>query len=140
MAIAPLKDGRPPKLKLPKTLGACADLAYDLKEGRLAMAKILAEWEEQEKAVKQHIIDNLSKSKDGGAIGQRYKAVIVRDTIPRIIDDKKFYDYVKKHGAFDLLQRRLNDKAVRDRVEHNKGKPLPGLEDFGIVKVSITKK
>ena len=134
----------PKALKMPKTLGACADLFKDLQTARLEAQKIVNEWEAQEKAVKEHIIQNLSKSKEGGAVGQRFKAIITQGYNFRISDDKKFYDYVKRNGAFDLLQRRLNDKAVDDRLAALKGaaaaKGLPGLEKFNYPKLSVTKK
>lgn len=134
----------PAKLKLPKSLGACADLYKDLRDQRLLVDKLAAEWKAQETAVQEHIINNLSKTKEGGAVGQRYKAIITEGSTYKINDEKKFYDYVKKNGAFDLLQRRLNDKAVADRVDALKGvaakKGLPGLELFKFPKLSVTKK
>lgn len=144
MAIKEAAYLPPKKLKLPKNLGACADMLFDTKAERLRVQKMLALWEEQESELKDHIINNLEKSKDGGAVGQRYKAIIVRDQVPRIGDDKKFYQYVKKHSRFDFLQRRLNDKAVKETLEEmtpaQRKKGIPGIEMFGIVKVSLTKK
>lgn len=140
------KDGKPAALKIPKSFGDCADLLFDLKEARLAAAKIVEAFEEQEKALKEHIIAKLPKG-DKGAIGSHHQVRVVRDKVPRIGDDKAFYDYVAKNKAFDMLQRSLNAKAVRDRMEAQpikdkktgERKPLPGVEMFDIVKVSLTK-
>lgn len=153
MPVKFTKDGMPVKLKIPKSFGQCADLLFDLKEARLAAQKVVDAIAEQESAIKNHLIDNIPKG-DRGAIGAHHKVTILTDEVPRISDDAKFYAYVKKHDAFDMLQRRLNDKAVRDRMEAQKPKrikdpktgevrevyqPLPGTEMFGIVKVSLTK-
>lgn len=156
MAKAVIKTvSSPAVLKIPKTLGACADLVKELSEKRLEAQKLTDEWETQEKQVKEHIIQNLSKTKEGGAVGQKYKALITTGYRYNIVDDTKFYDYIKKTGAFDLLQRRTNDKAIDDRVYAQKPKkqkdpktnemvevfpPLPGMERFTFPKLSITKK
>jgi hypothetical protein len=132
------KDGFPVALKLPKTLGACADTLFDLKEARLAQQKIVDALAAQESEIKNHIINTMPKS-DSGAAGKHHQVRVVREEAPRIGDDAAFYAYVKKHGAFDMLQRSLNAKAVRERMEGNKGKSLPGVEMFGVVKVSLTK-
>jgi len=138
MPVKLKKDGYPAALKLPKSFGDCADMLFDLKEARLAAQKLVDAFAEQEAELKNHIIDNLPKG-DRGAIGSHHKVMVVRDQVPRIGDDTKFYAYVKKHSAFDMLQRSLNAKAVRDRIEGNRGKPLPGVEMFDVVKVSLTK-
>lgn len=140
------KDGYPVALKIPKSFGACADMLFDLREARLAANKIVEALAAQEAELKNHLIDKLPKG-DKGAIGSHHKVTIVREKQPRIGDDKAFYDWVAKNRAFDVLQRTLNAKAVRDRLEaqplKNKKtgerKPLPGIDMFDVVKVSVTK-
>lgn len=146
MPVALKKDGFPVALKIPKSFGQCADLLHDLREARLAAQKKVDAFEEQEKALKEHLINKLPKG-DAGAIGAHHKAIIKSEDAPRIGDDTKFYAWVAKEKAFDVLQRSLNAKAIRDRMEAqpilNKKdgtrKPLPGVEMFKVVKVSLTK-
>lgn len=146
MPVKLKKDGTPVELRIPKSLGACADLLFDLKEARLLAQKVVDAFEAQEKALKEHLINNVPKG-DKGAIGSHHKVVIKRDETPRIGDDTAFYAWVKKAGAFDVLQRSLNAKAIAERLEAQpiidkktgKRKPLPGVEMFPIVKVSLTK-
>lgn len=140
------KDGYPAALKIPKSFGQCADMLFDLKEARLAQQKLVDAIAAQEAELKNHLIDNMPKG-DKGAIGSHHKVEIKREKTPRIGDDKKFYDWIKKANAFDVLQRTLNAKAVRDRLEAQpfankktgERKPLPGIDMFDIVKVSLTK-
>ena len=71
----PLEGGpvtaKPKAFKFPKALGECADLIYDLKERRLAAQHVAEAIEKEEKALKEHIIKNLPKSKAGGISGMR---------------------------------------------------------------------
>ena len=123
-------------IKLPKTMGACADLLYETREKRLAAQKIVDDLAKQEAAVREHIINNLPKT-DTGASGKRARVSVVTKQVPQVKDWDKFYAHVKKTGQFELMQRRLADTAIRERWDN--GKQIPGVEAFGVVSVSMNK-
>jgi hypothetical protein len=125
------------KLKIPKSLGACADLLFDLRTERLEAQKVVDEIKEREDTVKEHIIQNVPKG-DTGASGAHHHVSVYTDPVPRAEDWDKVWAHIKKTGNFDLLQRRLNDAAVKERWED--GKQIPGVVPFNVVKVSLTKK
>lgn len=125
-----------PVLKLPKSLGACADLLYQTREKRLTMQKELDKVAKDEAAIREHIINNLPKS-DTGASGKLARVSVVTKQVPQVKDWDKFYAFVKKTGQFDLMQRRLSDGAIKERWEN--GKAVPGVEPFGAVSVSLNK-
>ena len=120
----------------PKSFGACADMLFDLKEKRLAAQKIVEEFAEQEKALKEHIIQGLPKG-DTGAIGKHHKVTVITKQIPQVRDWDAFYKYVSRTKSFELLQRRLSESAVNERLEA--GKTVAGVEMFQAVTVSLTK-
>jgi hypothetical protein len=126
-----------PKFKFPKTIGACADKYYQLKESRLAAQKLVDKIEAEEKALKQHIINTLPKSETTGAAGKLARVTVVTKEIPQIKDWDKLYAYIKKNNAFELLQRRVSDSAVAERWEA--GKKVPGVEAFTAVTISCNK-
>lgn len=123
--------------KFPKTLGACADKLFEIREERRAAQRVVDEMEEEEKALKAHLINTLPKSEAGGVAGKLARVTIVTKPVPQVKDWDAFYKYVKKNDAFDLLQRRLVDTAVAERWEA--GKKVPGVESFNVVTVSINK-
>jgi hypothetical protein len=126
---------------LPKSMGACADLLFATREKRLALQKQVDAIQAEETALRNHIIDNLAKGDDRGGVGKTHMVTVYTDKIPRIADPDALFAHIKKTGEFDLLQRRLNDKAVKERWEDPKNKKgVPGVEAFPIVKVSLTKK
>lgn len=128
------------KLRIPKSLGACADLLFELREKRLQAQKIVDAIQEDETLLKNHIIDNVPKG-DTGASGKHHHVSVYTDPVPRIADPDKLFAHIKKTGDFDLLQRRLNNAAVKERWEDPKNKKgVPGVEPFNVVKVSLTKK
>lgn len=123
----------------PKSLGACADLLYDLRQARLELDKKAAEAKSEETRLVDYIIAKLDKESNG-AVGKHHMVRIVTKRKPQVKDWPAFQAYVKKNDAFDLFQRRLSEQAVMDRLEDPKNrKGLPGVELFNAVTVSLTK-
>lgn len=125
------------KYKFPKALGACADKLYQLREARLAKQKETDAIEAEEKALKEHLINNLPKSDASGVAGKVARVTVVTKPTPQVKDWDAFYKYVKKSGEFELMQRRLSDTAIRERWDA--GKKVPGVESFNVTTVSINK-
>ena len=125
------------KYKFPKAMGACADRLFELREKRLEEQKKVDLIEAEEKAIKEHIIQNLPKSEASGVAGKLARVTVITKQIPQVQDWDKFYAYVAKTKSFDLLQKRLTDTAVKERWEN--GKKIPGVESFGAVTLSINK-
>lgn len=122
---------------MPPSIGLCADEYAEVRALRLAMQKEVDEVEARERKLRDHIIENLSKSLDSGAAGLRYRAQIVTKQKPTVTDWGKLSEYVLANGRLDLLQHRISDKAVTDMW--GAGEDVPGVEKFNAVEVSITK-
>lgn len=125
------------KFTIPKQIGACADLLYQLRSNRLVQQKVVDGLEEQEKALKEHIIKNLPKSKASGVSGRVANVKVETKKVAQVKDWKKFYAHVKKTGDFELLGRTIKQEAIRERWEARK--KVPGVETFDAVTVSCTK-
>lgn len=131
---------------MPASLGRCADLYRDVRDLRLAMQKEVEAVQAREAEIRDHIVRTLETSADTGAAGLRYRAQLVHKTAYRLksADEnspeggwKTFTAWVRANNRFDMLQKRLNEKAVADAYEN--GQPVPGLERMTIPDVSITK-
>jgi hypothetical protein len=124
-------------VKLPKTLGACADQLYKTREARYELQKQVKELEALESALKAHIIETLPKSDASGVAGKLARVTVVEKITPQAADWEAVHGYIQKHNAFELLQRRLNVAAVEERLEA--GEQVPGIEMFHSKTVSINK-
>lgn len=122
---------------LPKSLGLCTDLFAEVRDLRLAMQKVVDEVKARESEIRDHLIETIPKSDDTGVAGKKYRAQIVTKKRPAPGDWAKIHAYVQETGRFDLLQKRLSDKAVTDMWEE--GQEVPGVDVFNAVEVSITK-
>lgn len=125
-----------PPFKLPKAFGAVADVAYTVRQQRLALQKLVDQLKERETAAREHLIQNLPKG-DTGAAGNIARAQITKKEVPQARDWEATYKHIKKTGQFDLLHRRLNDKAIKERWA--RGDSVPGVTKFTAIDVSLTK-
>jgi hypothetical protein len=125
---------------MPVSIGRCADLYHDVREMRLAMEKEVAALQARETEIHEHILANLSKSDDTGAAGLRYRAQVVVKPKVRLLADQwgGFTSWMNKNNRFDMIQRRLNDKAALDYVAET-GQVLPYWERLQIPSLSVTK-
>ena len=122
---------------MPTSIGLCADEYHDVREERLRIEKLAEGVKARESELREHIITNLSKSDDTGAAGKRYRAQIVTKVKPKLSDWTALCQVIRETGRFDLVQKRLGEKAVEDLWAD--GYDVPGVERMQIPEVSITK-
>jgi hypothetical protein len=123
--------------KVPKTLAEAADMYSRVREARLALQKASEPYQQFELELREHIIDNLPKSKAGGIAGKLVRVEIVKKEVPQVKDEKKFEAYARKKGNEDLMVTRPNTKAIGERWDA--GKKIPGVEPFVVVSLSMHK-
>ncbi len=124
-------------MRIPDTLGKCADMLYKVRERKAGISRALRELESFEKALKDHIIDSLPKSQATGVAGKLARVTVVTKEVPTVTDWEKVHNYVLETKNFDVLQRRLSEGVVRD-IEANVG-PIPGVGKFTTISVSCVK-
>jgi hypothetical protein len=123
--------------KVPTSAAACADLLYTTRQDRLALQKKVDEMAANEASLKEALINALPKGDATGVAGKIARVTIITKETPQAEDWTLIQAYVKRHNAFDLLQRRLNSKAVLERWADKK--TIPGVAMFRAVEVSCVK-
>lgn len=131
----------------PKKLATCADRLYEIKlrsaelRQELAQDKRTKELERLKKEValiETKIREELPKDGAQGIAGKLAMVQLVDKDRPTVEDRDKLNEYIKKTGSFDLLQKKLNNKAVEERWKE--GKIIPGIGVFTDRTVSLRKK
>jgi hypothetical protein len=133
-----LRKRRQPVTAFPSTLGACIDLLYKMREDRHAIEKKAEAIKIKEDELETHLLETFKKTDLEGAQGKRATAGVSMSTVPSVKDWDKVFAYIKKKGAFDLLQKRLSATAYRERLESKVA--VPGVEPFNVVKLSLRKR
>lgn len=91
------------------------------------------EYDEMEKRV----FELFAKEDIEGAIGKKAQAAIDAKIVANITDPKRFYKWMEERKAYDILQRRINNKVYREMSEEGK-KAIPGLAPFRKVRIKLT--
>jgi len=128
------------KQSIPKSLAAAADLYYAKREERLALQRQVDALQEFENEIKDHLINSIPKSDATGISGKVCRVSVVTKPKPIVEDWDAFYAHVAKNrskGAFALMNRALNAKAVQDVWDA--GKQVPGVGTFNAVTLSVNK-
>lgn len=123
--------------KLPKTVAEAADMYYTKREDRLALGRQVEKLASEETLLREFIIDNLPKSQATGVAGKIARVQITKKPKPTFTDFNEFCKYVARTKSFDLLQKRLNEQAVKERWEDKK--EIPGVGTHIVIGVSVTK-
>lgn len=130
-----------PKVSYPASLGACIDLGFKLREMRKVLEGKAQELQEQETALKEHILECFKDQKIDGARGKKGLASFVAKLVPQVDPDQggwpAVYKYIAKHGAWELLQKRFGEKAVQERWDA--GESIPGVKAFTNKQIKFTK-
>lgn len=123
--------------QLPQGIGAQADEYSAVRDERLRIEKIAKEIKDRETEIFNCIMSTLEESTDTGASGKFYRVQRIEKEVNQVKDWGAFHKYVQETGSFELLQRRLNDKAVREQIEG--GEAMPGVEATTVPTLSFRK-
>jgi ribosomal protein S6 len=129
------------KFTPPKSLAVCADMLYTIREERYALNAEVEALAAKEGILREHLINNLPKSSATGISGKVANAKIERKQIVIVESFDKTLAYCIKNqskGAFALLQRRINESAVKEIWALKKA--VPGLKAGSVPVVSLTKR
>ena len=125
------------QFKKAKTPAARADLLYLIDEEAGKRAKEVDAVKKFVSKLEQWFIEQLPSDDATGIAGKVGRVAIKLKEIATVADWTKFYKHIQKKGEFELLNRAVNQKAVKERWEQNKA--VPGVDRFTKKTVSLTK-
>jgi hypothetical protein len=143
--MAKSTEKKPTEFVLPgpkATPGEIADSRFDL-ETRLKAANAEVKRLEGLRVELDEIVrEAAAKLKGTGFAGKLGTITVIRENKVVIDTEKngwdKFYAYIKKTGSFDMLQKRVGEKAVQDRLDAGVKMETLGLTTFAVDKVKVT--
>jgi len=126
------------RLKAAKTPAQRADLLFTLdREDLKELRDAYNEMDGFVKKLKAWFVQEFDGDQQG-VTGKLGRVEIKKKDVPVVKDWTKFYAYIKKNSAFELLNKAVNAKSVNERWEQKK--EVPGIEAFSKASVSLTKK
>jgi len=127
------KDKPTKKLKL----GEAIDSMYQQDLLIRSQEKVLRDLKSKRFEMETQLFKRFDKSVIKGATGKLGKASLADTKHPQLKDRKKFWRYLVKNKAYDLVQNRIASRAYFDRLEE--GEEIPGVEVFVRYKVNVRK-
>jgi hypothetical protein len=78
------------------------------------------------KAIETLLLEEM-QSQDLLKLSDEFGTVYIsRQTVPKVINWDAFYEHIRKHNAFEMLERRPSKKAFQESYEQ--GIPIPGID------------
>jgi len=121
--------------KKPK-LGELIDQLWTNEQDQKQLTTALETLRKDAATLEVTIMNLLKESGIESAKGENGNVTLKKDTVPAVKDWDKFYAYIVKNKAFELLQKRVGLKAYRERLEE--GEVIPGVEAFEKETLSCT--
>ena len=123
--------------ELPVGIGPKADEYSTVREARLAAEKYAEVIKKRETELYDSIMGALDESTESGGVGKLYSVQRVEKDRNNVEDWEKLHAYIQQSGDFNLLQKRLSDKAVNELLED--GKEVPGVKVTQVPTLSFRK-
>jgi len=120
-----------------RSLAAVIDLYHLQRQHRLDLARQTEAAEKEERLLKGEIFERMQAEGLSSAGGKLLRVTLETEYEPTVTDYDKFYKFIKKHDAFELLQRRVSAAAVKERWAD--GEQVPGVEKFPVPKLHTSK-
>lgn len=118
-------------------LSELVDKYAETRNARLQKDKEAAELKAEENSLKDRLID-VMRDQHVSTVGGREFVVTHRVKMKPVATDwSAIYAYIRYSDAFDLLQKRLTEAAVKLRWED--GVQIPGVASYGVDELSISK-
>lgn len=114
------------------------DKIYELKQVIKAKEEEVSEVRSQVTSLESEVIAYLQEQ---GLKGSRSDSVTVSISTTRrasIADYDKALQWIKRHGAWQLFERRISAKAYEE-IREELGKPVPGLQEYEQVRLNVRK-
>ena len=89
-------------------------------------------------AQKEHVMETLAAQNLEGGKGKKKSVTIGEKEVGHIKDMEKFWNFVHRNKAGELLENRISNPAYRELLKARKGRPIPGVETVKVKKLYLT--
>lgn len=109
----------------------------EARAARLEADKVAAALQKEENTIKAQIFEALEDQGRDGCITNGYVYSVVETQKPSPADWGAIYTFIVENNAFELLQKRLSDSAVKERWDS--GENVPGVVEVTLRNLSVVK-
>lgn len=118
-------------------LGTTIDEIYDLREDIRVLENQIKDINEVKKTKEMEVMEHLQQQNLDKASGSKATVSLSVSVIPSVKEWDDFFNYIHRHKAYHLLQRRAATAAYREELDLRNGKSIPGVESFNKSNLSV---
>lgn len=119
----------PKKPAVPVAIGDMIDQAHGLREQERELNKQIAALKSQRDALEEQILDRMDNDKVDQLRGSKATASLSEQKVANVEDWDKVWNWIFRHKASHMVQRRIADAAFREFIDSNP-KGIPGISPF----------
>lgn len=110
------------------TIGAKIDQLHALREDKRELEKQVKEISSEMSALESELIDQMDAEETTKSAGKAASVSITKSVVPAVENWDVFYEFIREHNYFHMLERRPAVLACREMFEHNG--QIPGVVPF----------
>lgn len=114
--------------KVPKTIGAVVDKAFELNLKKKEAQKVVDAIDEEIKALEEVIFERLDAQETTTGAGKKASVSITKSVVPSVTDWDALWAFIAKKKHFHIVQKRLSAPAVRELWDLQT--TVPGIQPF----------
>lgn len=120
-------------------LGDLVDSLFDIREAKGALQAQMRTLEIEETQLETQVLEQFEAHGLDQLRGERALVSVSKSVVPQVKDWDAINQYILRFKKLELFQRRLSVTAYREAVALNKGKALPGVEEFEKITINVRK-
>jgi hypothetical protein len=122
-----------------KKLGTLIDQLYEAREKRLAIQRQVDALKEKERAAEERVTEALKAANLTKGAGKRAAVSLSPKTVAQVDPARwnEVFAWIADHEAFELLHKRINNGAFRERVADGDAGSIPGIKAETVLDLSV---
>lgn len=120
-----------------KSIGAQIDALHANRESLRALNAQIKDLQLDKQILEAGLLASLEAQGIEQSRGATATVTVSKAIVPNVLDWEAFHAYIAENDAFYLLDRRASAPSYRELLEARDGVPVPGVEPFERVTISM---
>jgi hypothetical protein len=120
------------------SLGQQIDSLFDLRERKRGLEATIDEIDKEIESRSEEIMQLLGTEGLERAAGSKAHVSVNESVVPRVEDREKFFAFIRRNNAFELLECRPSAPSFREWAARRGSRGVPGVVPFLKRKLSLT--
>lgn len=122
-----------------ENIGDLVDALHAMREKIAVQQAKVDELKSERTTLEERLLNAMSESGITAARGTKATVSVTPDIRPQLVDPDKFFAFVLRNKAVQLLERRIAKNAYLEMKTARRGKAIPGVTEISIDRLNVRK-